>query len=98
MAVLAFAHVPIGGLIDNVELTALDGARYPLLSNATANVFIFFKPAQEHSRTTLVHLAACQKEMAAKSVRWVALVSDRYPQSGCGGHGERHRYFHAGPN
>jgi tetratricopeptide (TPR) repeat protein len=81
MAVLAFAHVTIGGLVENAELTALDGAKYPLLSNATANVFVFFKPGQDHSRTTMVHLAACQKELAAKSVRWVAVVSDRYPRA-----------------
>ncbi len=75
MGAWAFAHVKTGDVIENVELTALDGSTQPLLSNATANVFVFFKPGQDHSRTTMIHLAACEKEMAAKSVRWVAIVS-----------------------
>ncbi len=77
----AFARAKIGSVIENVELTALDGSKQWLLSNATANVFVFFKPGQEHSRTTMIHLAACEKEMASKSVRWVAIVSDRVPKS-----------------
>ena len=80
-AAWAFARAPIGGVIENVELTALDGSKCPLLSNATANVFVFFKPGQEHSRTTMIHLATCEKEMAAQSVRWVAIVSDRFPKA-----------------
>jgi tetratricopeptide (TPR) repeat protein len=79
--VCAFAHAKIGSVIENVELTALDGSKQLLLSNATANVFVFFKPGQEHSRATLIHLATCEKEMAAKSVRWVAIVSDRFPKA-----------------
>jgi hypothetical protein len=77
----AFTHAKIGSVIDNVELPALDGSKQFLLSNATANVFIFFKPGQENSRTTMIHLATCEKEMAGKSVHWVAVVSDRYPQA-----------------
>jgi tetratricopeptide (TPR) repeat protein len=77
----AFAHVQIGDVIQNIELTALDGSKHHLLSNVTANVFIFFKPGQEHSRTTMIHLAACQKEMSPKPVRWVAIVSDRFPKA-----------------
>lgn len=79
-AAWAFAHAPLGSVIENVELKALDGNKYPLLSNATANVFIFFKPGQEHSRAALLQLAACEKEMASNSVRWVAIVSDRFPK------------------
>jgi tetratricopeptide (TPR) repeat protein len=77
----AFARVPIGGVLDNFELTALDGSRQSLLSNAQVNVFVFFKPGQEHSRTTMIHLAACEKEMASKSVRWMAVVSGRIPKA-----------------
>ena len=80
MTMWAFAQVQIGGRIENVELTTLEGGKSLLLSNATANVFVFFKPGQEHSRTTMIHLALCEKEMAAKSVRWVAVVSDRSPK------------------
>lgn len=76
----AFARAKIGDVIENVELAALDGAKHPLLTNATANVFVFLKPGQEHTRTTMVHLAACEKEMAGKPVHWVAVVSDRIPR------------------
>jgi len=79
--VRAFAHAQIGSVIDNIALTALDGTPQPLLSNATANVFVFFKPGQENSRATMIHLEACAREMAAKSVRWVAIVSDRFPKA-----------------
>ncbi len=77
-AAWAFAQAKVGNVIENVELRGLDGNQYPLLSNATANVFIFFKPGQEHSRAALSQLAACEKEMASNSVRWVAIVSDRF--------------------
>jgi tetratricopeptide (TPR) repeat protein len=76
-----FAHAQIGSVIENVELTSLDGAKLSLLSNTTANVFVFFKPGQENSRTTMIHLAACEKEFVGKPVRWVAVVSDRYPKA-----------------
>jgi tetratricopeptide (TPR) repeat protein len=74
----AFTHAKIGGVIENIQLTALSGGQYSLLSNATANVFVFVRPGQEHSRTTMIQLAACEKEMAGKSVHWVAVVSDRF--------------------
>jgi hypothetical protein len=77
----AFTHAKIGSVIENVELPALDGSKQLLLSNATANVFVFFRPGQENSRTTMIHLATCEKEMAGKSVHWVAVVSDRYTKA-----------------
>jgi hypothetical protein len=74
----AFVHARIGSVIENMEMKALAGGAQPLLSNATANVFIFFKPGQANSRRALASLAACQKELAGKSIRWVAVVSDRF--------------------
>ncbi len=73
----AFAHAEIGSVIENVALPALAGGRRPLLTNATANVFIFFKAGQEHSRAALKQMALCQRELAAKPVHWVAIMSDR---------------------
>jgi len=73
-----FANAAVGSAIPNQEMPALDGTRHLLLTNATANVFVFFRPEQEHSRATLEQVARCAKEMAGKSVYWVAIVSDRY--------------------
>jgi tetratricopeptide (TPR) repeat protein len=76
----AFAHANVGDRIDDIELPALFGQKGHLLGNAAVNVFIFFKPGQEHSNATLKQIAACEKEFAGKSVHWVALVSDRFPK------------------
>lgn len=73
-----FANAAVGTVIANQEMPAVDGTRHLLLTNATANVFVFFRPGQEHSRATLEQVARCAREMADKSVHWVAIVSDRY--------------------
>jgi tetratricopeptide (TPR) repeat protein len=80
-AAWGFAHAEIGSVIGNVEMPVLGGGRQPLLSNAEANVFIFFKPGQEHSRATMKQIALLEKEMAGKSVRWVGIVSDKVPKA-----------------
>jgi tetratricopeptide (TPR) repeat protein len=80
LSALGFAHAQVGSVIENVEMPTLAGNRHPLLTNATANVFIFFKPGQEHSRSALKELATVEKELAGKSVHWVAVVSDRIPK------------------
>ena len=81
VAALAFTHVPIGSVLDNMELPALTGGRQALLSNAPANVFIFFKPGLEFSNAFLKQIAACHRDMAGKPVHWVAVVSGRIPKS-----------------
>jgi len=74
----AFLRADVGDVIANVELPALSGDKQSLLGDATVNVFVFFKPGQDHSRTTLTQLVECEKEFAGKSVHWVAVVSDRF--------------------
>jgi len=76
----AFAHAGIGDLIEDVELSTVSGGKEHLLGNAAANVFIFFKPGQEHSNSTLKQIAVCEKEFAGKSVHWAAIVSERFPK------------------
>lgn len=76
IAGFAFANVEVGQTIENEELPTLDGRREYLLSRkALANVFIFFRPNQEHSLETLKAMALCEKEFAGKPVRFVAVVS-----------------------
>lgn len=75
--VQGFAHVQIGSVVEDVEMPTLDGRKHRLLGDAAANVFIFFKPGQEHSRATMKQIASVEREMNGKSVHWVAIVSDQ---------------------
>jgi tetratricopeptide (TPR) repeat protein len=76
-----FAHAQVGSIVENRDLPALAGGTQPLLSpNANANVFVFFRPGKENSRLILKELAECEKELAGKSVHWVAIVSDSTPR------------------
>jgi tetratricopeptide (TPR) repeat protein len=44
------------------------------------NVFIFFRPNQDHSLEALKQMAACEKELEGKPVHWVAIVADAAPE------------------
>jgi hypothetical protein len=79
-AAWGFAHAEVGSVIENVEMPVLGGGKQPLLTAAEANVFIFFKPGQEHSRATMKKIALVEKETAGKSVHWVGIVSDTIPK------------------
>ncbi len=73
-------HIQIGDVVDDVELATIDGRKDRLLGkSAKANVFVFFRPDQEHSLDTLKELAACEVEFKAKPVRFVGIVSDSSP-------------------
>jgi tetratricopeptide (TPR) repeat protein len=76
----AFANLPVGGTLKNRTLLALDGKRTPLLGTSKANLFVFFRPGQDHSLQTLGQLAQLEKEFAGKSVRFAAVTSDSYPR------------------
>ena len=65
-----------GSSVENVELKTITGGKEKLLSaKAKANVLVFVRTGQERSADALKMLAACEKEFAAKPVRWVAIVS-----------------------
>lgn len=73
-------RVQVGDLVDDAELPTLDGSRDRLLAKgARANVFVFFRPAQERSLDTLRDLASCEREFAGKPVRFVGVVSGSWP-------------------
>jgi tetratricopeptide (TPR) repeat protein len=74
----AFTHAQIGSVIPNPELPQAGGGKHYVLSNAVANVFIFFKPDQEHSRSVLRQLAILEREFATNSVSWALIASDRF--------------------
>lgn len=73
---LAQARAEPGTQLVNVELRTLAGGKDQLLSTkAKANVFVFFRPNQERSLDALKQMAACEKELAGKSIHWRAVVS-----------------------
>ena len=73
-------RIQVGDPVDDAELPTLDGKRDHFLApKVKANVFVFFRPEQEHSVDTLKDLAGCETEFAAKPVRFVGIVSDSYP-------------------
>ena len=77
---LAQARAEPGTSIQNVELRTLAGGKAQLLSSkAKANVFVFFRTGQERSLDALKQMAACEKELAGKSVYWAAVVSGSEP-------------------
>lgn len=76
----AFRDAPIGSVVRNRELPTLDGRRAPLFGDARANVFVFVRAGQEHSRSALRQVALLHEELRGKAVRFVAVVSDADPQ------------------
>lgn len=76
----AFANLPVGGTVRNRQLPTLDGRRAPLLGSAKANVFVFFRPGQDHSLQTLTQLAQLERELQGKPVAFTAVTSDGYPR------------------
>jgi tetratricopeptide (TPR) repeat protein len=79
-AVDADRRVQVGETVEDVELPTLDGGRAHLLQKGVAaNVFVFFRPEQEHSVDALRDLATCEKEFEKRPVRWVGIVSDSWP-------------------
>jgi tetratricopeptide (TPR) repeat protein len=72
-------RVQVGDQVDDVEMRTLDGRKDHFLQKGlTANIFVFFRPEQEHSRDTLKDMAQCEREFEKKPVRWVGVVSDSY--------------------
>lgn len=75
-----FAHAVAmtGKPLEDAELKSLAGPSQPVLrgpSRAKATVLVFFRTGQERSTSALQELAKCEKALADKPVRWVALVS-----------------------
>jgi tetratricopeptide (TPR) repeat protein len=75
---VAFANVEVGQKVDDAVLPGLDGASGHVLGRARVNVFVFFRPGQEHSLDALRRMARLEREFEGRPVRWVAIVSDDY--------------------
>ncbi len=77
---LAQARAAPGTQLEDVEMRTLAGGKGRLLSKKVkANVFVFFRTNQERSLDALKQMAACEKELAGKSIHWAAVVSSSEP-------------------
>jgi hypothetical protein len=76
----AFVNLPLGGTVKNRQMPTLAGKREALLGKSKANLFVFFRPGQDHSVQTLAQLAKLETEFDGKPVRFVAVTSDSYPR------------------
>ena len=75
---LAFS-IPVGTPIPDDDMPVLGGGHHRLLGSARASVFVFVRTGQDHSLDVLERLARIEKELANKSVHFVAVVSDQEP-------------------
>ncbi len=76
---MAFRNTQLGTPISNRTMPTVDGRKEQLFGSAKANVFVFFRTGQDHSVQALRQLADLERELAGRSVRWVALVSSSEP-------------------
>lgn len=74
----AFSNAEIGSKIERRELGVFGGGTRSYLGDADANVFIFFRPGQEHSRELASSLGGLIRETEGRSVDWVAIVSGSF--------------------
>lgn len=76
----AHAHAEVGTVVPNVELRTASGGKEKLLQpKAKATAVIFVRTGQERSADALKAMARCEQDLAAKPVRFVAVVSGETP-------------------
>ncbi len=76
----AHARAEPGTQLEDVELRTLAGGKERLLSaKVKANVLVFFRTNHARSLDALKQMAACEKELAGKSIHWAAVVSGSEP-------------------
>lgn len=72
----AFRQAPVGAEIRDRAMPTVDGRRATLLAPGKVSVFVFVRTSQDHSEDALRQLAALERELERKPVRFVAVVSD----------------------
>ncbi len=74
-----FGNYHVGDKLPNASLQTLAGKKAPLLrKDRKVNVFFFFRPDQENSRTALRELAKCETELEGRPIYWTGVVSDSH--------------------
>ncbi|MDR3762553.1 MAG: tetratricopeptide repeat protein [Acidobacteriota bacterium] len=74
-----FTHAQLGTPITDFELTSLDGPKQHLFGPEELNAILYFRPGQDFSLMALQEVAAVQKELAGRSIYWVAVVPGHTP-------------------
>jgi hypothetical protein len=75
-AAVAFRDVAIGTRLPSRPMPTVDGRRVPLVADGKVSVFVFVRADHEHSASALRQLAELERELEARPVRLVAVVSD----------------------
>jgi tetratricopeptide (TPR) repeat protein len=77
---VAHAHADIGTPVDNLELRSASGGKAALFdAKSKVSVLVFVRAGQDRSADALKAMAKCEKDMAGKPVRFVAVVSGETP-------------------
>jgi tetratricopeptide (TPR) repeat protein len=81
----AFRKVAVGAALTDIRLKPLEGKKAAVFSADTkVNLFIFFRPDQDYSRTTLAMLARICSAYSKRGVNCAAIVSDYYTPKAIG--------------
>jgi tetratricopeptide (TPR) repeat protein len=76
----AHAHAEVGTVVPNVELQTAAGGKERLLQpKVKATAVIFLRTGQDRSADALKAMSRCERDLAGKPVRFVAVVSGETP-------------------
>jgi tetratricopeptide (TPR) repeat protein len=76
----AHAHAQVGTQVENVELATAAGGKERLLApKMKATAIVFVRTEQERSVEALKAMATCERDLAGKPVRFVAVISGETP-------------------
>ena len=76
----AHAHADVGTVVANAEFTTAAGGREKLLQpRMKATALIFVRTGQDRSLDALKAMSRCERDLAGKPVRFVAVVSGDTP-------------------
>jgi tetratricopeptide (TPR) repeat protein len=77
---VAHAHADVGTVVDNVELATAAGGREKLLApKMKVTAVIFVRTGQPRSADALKAMSQCERDLAGKPVRFVAVVAGDTP-------------------
>jgi hypothetical protein len=71
--------IEVGEALPEADLPVMGGGSAGYLGAARASVFVFFRTGQEASADVLTRLARVERELAGRSVRFVAIASGDEP-------------------
>lgn len=74
----ASAYTPIGKIVSNPELPAIDGAKQKPILAGKVTILFFFRPDKEYSRLNLKGMADCDARFTGKPIQITGIVPARF--------------------